>query len=95
MMRSHDGCEEEKGETKMKCYNSFCPFRMDDDDDTNDCVCECCPNRATIEGSYASNSTTCGTTEAATDESPHHFRIQNSFIISFTLGAVSYGNNLY
>ena len=41
----------------MKCYNSFCPFRMNDDDDENSCKCECCPNRVKTEGTYKSNST--------------------------------------
>ena len=41
----------------MKCYNSFCPLRMNDDDDENSCKCECCPNRVKTKGTYKSNST--------------------------------------
>ena len=41
----------------MKCYNSFCPFRTNDDGDENNCECECCPNRVKTEGTYTSNST--------------------------------------
>ena len=42
----------------MKCYNSFCSFRMNDDGDENNCECEYCPNRVKTEGTYTSNSTT-------------------------------------
>lgn len=41
----------------MKCYNSFCSFRMNDDGDENNCECECCHNRVKTEGTYTSNST--------------------------------------
>lgn len=41
----------------MKCYNSFCPFRINDSDDENNCVCEYCPNRVRTEGTYASDRT--------------------------------------
>ena len=42
----------------MKCYNSFCSFRMNDDGDENNCECEYCPDRVKTEGTYTSNSTT-------------------------------------
>lgn len=41
----------------MKCFNSFCSFRVDDSSDENNCVCECCPNRVKTEGTYASDRT--------------------------------------
>lgn len=41
----------------MKCYNSFCPFRVNDSSDENNCVCEYCPNRVKTEGTYASDRT--------------------------------------
>lgn len=41
----------------MKCYNSFCPFRMNDSNDEYNCVCECCPNKVKTEETYASNRT--------------------------------------
>ena len=41
----------------MKCYNSFCPFRMNDSNDEYNCVCECCPNGVKTEETYASNRT--------------------------------------
>lgn len=50
----------------MKCYNSFCPFRINDSNDENNCVCEYCPNRVKTEGTYASDRTAMpahGTTE--------------------------------
>ena len=39
----------------MKYFNSFCPFRVNDSGDENNCVCEYCPNRVKTEGTYASN----------------------------------------
>ena len=41
----------------MKCFNSFCPFRTNDSNDEDNCVCEYCPNRVKTEGTYASNRT--------------------------------------
>lgn len=41
----------------MKCYNSFCPFRTNDDGDENNCVCEYCPNRVKTKDTYASDRT--------------------------------------
>lgn len=44
MIRSRDDCDKRIGEVKMKCYNSFCPFRINDDSDENNCECECGAN---------------------------------------------------
>lgn len=45
----------------MKCYNSFCPFRTNDSNDKNNCVCEYCPNRVRAEETYVSNKTVIST----------------------------------
>lgn len=65
----------------MKCYNSFCPFRTNDSNDKDNCVCECRPNRVKSEGIYASDKTvistrgSSNTTEVAVDKISYNFRI--------------------
>ena len=54
MIQSHCDYGKVKGKAKMKCFNSFCPFRANDE---NNCVCEYCPNRVKTEGTYASDRT--------------------------------------
>lgn len=41
----------------MKCFNSFCPFRVNESSDENNCVCEYCPNRVKTKDTYASDRT--------------------------------------
>ena len=57
MIQPHCDYGKVKGETKMKCFNSFCPFRTNDSNDEDNCVCEYCPNRVSSEGIYASDRT--------------------------------------
>lgn len=57
MIQPHCDYGEVKGEAKIKYYNSFYSFRMNDSDDENNCECECCPNRVKTEGTYASDRT--------------------------------------